>query len=218
MDERKKSEEASAVPPAAPREQQGAAAASTRQPEQRQGKRQGHPVTLKEFLLGDEPISIKRAKGRAVPVKQLAETPLLLEAFAAERMRAQPKANKRQEFNLNTLGNDVVKWKKMQGAVEKEWNARCICDAATRISGAAVDKVGPDKILSSKVVWADENPPTFEPKARTCGRGYGGEFDDKRRRDSSTVSAQMTLPLRGIVASPPLRPSRRRRDGGLPAR
>eukprot|EP00959_Pyramimonas_sp_CCMP1952_P330664 6924529-Pyramimonas_sp.AAC.1 len=74
----------------------------------------------------------------------------------------------------------------MQQAVEKEWNTRCKHDAATHISGAAVDKVDPDKILRSKVVWTDKDPTTFEPKARICGRGYEEEFDDKLRRDSPT--------------------------------
>eukprot|EP00959_Pyramimonas_sp_CCMP1952_P255212 5330600-Pyramimonas_sp.AAC.1 len=69
--------------------------------------------------------------------------------------------------------------------MEHAVQARC------RISGTAVDKVDPDKILSSKVAWTDEDPTTFEPKARICGRGYEKEFDDKLRRDSPTVSAQM---------------------------
>eukprot|EP00959_Pyramimonas_sp_CCMP1952_P001549 31812-Pyramimonas_sp.AAC.1 len=60
----------------------------------------------------------------------------------------------------------------MQQAVEKEWNTWCKYDASTHISGAAVDKVDPDKIPSSKVVWTDKGPTTVEPKARICGRGY----------------------------------------------
>eukprot|EP00959_Pyramimonas_sp_CCMP1952_P295769 6186411-Pyramimonas_sp.AAC.1 len=74
----------------------------------------------------------------------------------------------------------------MQSAVEKERNTWCKRDAATHISGAAVEKIDQDKILSSKVVWTDKDPTTFEPKARICGRGYEEEFDDKLRRDSPT--------------------------------
>eukprot|EP00959_Pyramimonas_sp_CCMP1952_P385444 8077938-Pyramimonas_sp.AAC.1 len=43
-----------------------------------------------EFLRGNVPISIKRAKGQAGPIKQPAETPLLVEALVAERMCTQP--------------------------------------------------------------------------------------------------------------------------------
>eukprot|EP00959_Pyramimonas_sp_CCMP1952_P411963 8632721-Pyramimonas_sp.AAC.1 len=83
MEERQKAEETAAVPAEVPQYQPTTSSSSTRQPAQ--GKRQGHPVTLKEFLLDDVPISIKRARGQTGPVRQLADTPLLVEAFVAER-------------------------------------------------------------------------------------------------------------------------------------
>eukprot|EP00959_Pyramimonas_sp_CCMP1952_P394605 8267805-Pyramimonas_sp.AAC.1 len=117
-------------------------------------------------------------------------------------MCTQPtRASKHQEIKLKTLGDVKLKWKNLQSAVEKEWNTWCRHDAATHISGAAVGKIDPDKILSSKVVWVDKDPTTFEPKAGICRRGYEEEFDDKLRRDSPTVSAQMALLLCSIVSS-----------------
>eukprot|EP00959_Pyramimonas_sp_CCMP1952_P252790 5281082-Pyramimonas_sp.AAC.1 len=68
MEERKKAEETAAAPTATSVGQQGTTTSNTRQPEQHQGsKRQGHPVTLKEFLLDDVTIGIKRAKGQSGP-------------------------------------------------------------------------------------------------------------------------------------------------------
>eukprot|EP00959_Pyramimonas_sp_CCMP1952_P397280 8324168-Pyramimonas_sp.AAC.1 len=46
-------------------------------------------------------------------------------------MCSQPtRANKHQAINLKTLGDDKLKWKKMQQAVEKEWNTWCKYDAS----------------------------------------------------------------------------------------
>eukprot|EP00959_Pyramimonas_sp_CCMP1952_P118231 2471870-Pyramimonas_sp.AAC.1 len=88
------------------------------------------------------------------------------------------RANQHQEINLKTPGDNKLQWKKMQQAVEKAWNTWCKYDAAIHILGAAVDKVDPEKIPSSKVVWTDKDPTTVEPKARICGRGYEEEFVD----------------------------------------
>eukprot|EP00959_Pyramimonas_sp_CCMP1952_P236600 4944501-Pyramimonas_sp.AAC.1 len=75
MEERQKAEETAAIPAKVSQDQPATSPSSTRQPAQ--GKRQENPVTIKEFLLDDVSISIRRARAQTGPVKQLADTPLL---------------------------------------------------------------------------------------------------------------------------------------------
>ena len=87
-------------------------------------------------------------------------------------MCTQPtRANKHQEINLKTLGDDKLKWKKMQQAVEKEWNTWCKCDAATHISGPAVEKVRPRNAHGPPLCPA----PGKSPRSRE-GRQWGHKW------------------------------------------
>ena len=158
----------------------------------------------RQFLLDDVPYSIHRnnqTSGSSSSATQpaIAGNALICEAFAAERLGPERKQGT-AELDLRSLA--PKDWEKMQAALSKEWNTRLKYDACTIVSGNAAKRVPEEKILTSKVVWTDKgNGSDFQPKARIVGRGFEEEYDEKLRRDSPTVSAQMTLLAVSLISS-----------------
>ena len=131
----------------------------------------------------------------------LTSTPLLIEAFTAERSEARVKKTKGQELKVSDP-KDIPDWNKMQAALNNEWGVWSKYDAITVVPPKLARHVDARKVLESRAVWTDKaTDGGFEPKCRIVGKGFQEHCDETLRRDSPTTSTQMVHMVCSVISS-----------------